>query len=243
MNRKHWWVVGVISLSLPVNAASLFQPVEISDAELSQLRGRYVLPDRVIHFGVTMSTFWQNNAGQSIGANVTLQVSGQAQPSLHVSYVGQAESGGSAAVPGVGQVIGGNGLAQVQGISQSVRSAGDYNDALNDLSISISNTVESLPTPEGQAWSGSTQFSNEAGSVQITNQSGGLRLALDANGQGLAQQQIGGGNVLQQANINSSLNSVRNLAALNIALRDRPLNMDLANCTWEQLRALRPAGY
>ena len=146
-------------------------------------------------------------------------------------------------MPGVGQVLGGNGLAQVQGISQSVRSAGDYNDALNDLSISISNTMESLPTPEGQAWSGNTQFSNEAGSVQITNQAGGLRLALDANGQGLAQQHIGGGNVLQQANINSSLNSVRNLAALNIALRDRPLNMDLANCTWEQLRALRPAGY
>ena len=235
-------MVGVLSISLPVNAASLFQPVEISDAELAQLRGRYVLPDRVIHFGVTMSTFWQNHAGQGIGAMVSLRVNGHAQPSLHVSYIDQVGNG-NAVVSGTGQVLGGNGLAQVQGISQSVRSAGDYNDALNDLSISIGSKAVDLPAPEGQPWSGSTQFANDAGSVKITNQAGGLQLALNANDQGLAQQQIGGGNVLQQANINSSMNSVRNLAALNVALRDRPLNVDLAQCTWEQLRALRPTGY
>lgn len=242
MNRKHWWMVGLLSLSIPVNAASLLQPIEISDAELAQLRGRYVLPDRVIHFGVTMSTFWQNNAGQAIGAMVSLRVDGQAQPSLYVSYLDQPGDG-NPVVPGSGQVIGGNGLAQVQGVSQSVRSAGDYNDALNDLSISVSRNGDDFSVPVGQAWSGSTQFSNAAGSVQITTHAGGLQLALDAAGQGLAQQQIGGGNVLQQASINSSLNSVRNLAALNVALRDRPLNVDLANCTWEQLRALRPTGY
>lgn len=242
MNRKYWWAVGVLSLSLPVNGASLFQAVEVSDTELSQLRGRYVLPDRVIHFGITMSTLWQNNAGQSIGATVTMQVNGNAQPSLHVSYLGQ-DGNGNAIVPGTGQVIGGGGLGQVQGISQSVRSAGDYNDALNDLSISISSKAGSLATPTGEPWNGSTQFTNEAGNVQITTHAGGLQLALDAAGQGVALQQMGGGNVLQQANINSNFNSVRNVAALNVALRDRPLNMELANCTWEQLRALRPIGY
>lgn len=242
MNKKNWWLAGVLALSLPVNAASLFQPSEISDAELAQLRGRYVLPDRVIHFGVTMSTFWQNSAGQAIGATVQLQVGANAQPSLYVSYTDQSGSG-SAVMPGTGQVIGGNGLTQVQGISQSVRSAGDYNDALNDLSISISSSENALPAPTGQPWNSTTGFTNDAGSVQISTLAGGLQMTLNAAGQGIAQQQIGGGNVLQQASISSNLNSVRNLAALNVALRERPLNMDLANCTWEQLRALRPAGY
>lgn len=242
MNMKYWWMAGALALSLPVSATSLLQPMEISDTELAQLRGRYVLPDRVIHFGVTMNTFWQNSAGQAIGATVTLQVHGNAQPSLHVSYIDQAGSG-AAVQPGTGQMIGGNGLGQVQGISQSVRSAGDFNDAMNDLSVSISSGADGLPTPAGQAWNGNTQFSNEAGSVQISTNAGGLQLALDAAGQGLAQQQIGSGNVLQQANINSNLNSVRNLTAINVALRDRPLNAELAGCTWEQLRALRPTGY
>ncbi len=242
MNKKSWWLAGVFALSLPINAASLFQPMEISDAELAQLRGRYVLPDRVIHFGVTMSTFWQNSAGQAIGAKVQLQVGGNAQPNLYVSYTDQSGNG-SAALPGTGQVLGGNGLTQVQGISQSVRSAGDHNDALNDLSISISSSANELPVPVGQSWNGTTGFTNDAGSVQISTLAGGLQLTLDAAGQGIAQQQIGGGNVLQQASINSNLNSVRNLAALNVALRDRPLNIDLANCTWEQLKALRPTGY
>lgn len=242
MKCKHWWLVGILSLSLPVNGASLFQPLELSDAELAQLRGRYVLPDRVIHFGVTMSTFWQNSAGQAIGARVTLQVDGQAQPTLYVSYIDQAGNG-SAVLPGTGQVIGGNGLAQVQGVSQSVRSAGDFNDALNDLNITISSKTDGMPMPVGQPWHGSSEFSNEAGSVQITNHAGGLQIMLNAAGQGIAQQQIGGGNVLQQANINSNLNSVRNLAELNVALRSRPLSMELGNSTWEQLRALRPTGY
>lgn len=242
MNIRPWWMVGILALSLPVSGASLFQPIEISDAELAQLRGRYVLPDRIIHFGVTMSTFWQNSAGQAIGATVSLAVNGNAQPSLHVSYHDQVGAGGQLQA-GTGQVIGGQGLSQVQGISQSVRSAGDYNDALNDLTVSISSSTDNLPVATGQPWSGSTQFSNDAGSVQVNSHAGGLQLALNAAGQGVATQQMGGGSVLQQANITSSQNSVRNLAALNVVLRDRPLNIELANTTWEQLKALRPTGY
>lgn len=242
MNKRYWWVAGVLCLSLPVQSASLFNPAEVSDRELSELRGRYVLPDRIIHFGVTMSTFWQNSAGQGIGALVSLRVDGSAQPNLSVSYIDQSGNG-LQALPGTGQILGGNGLTQVQGVSQSVRSAGDLNDALNDLSITVSRGGETPAVQGGQPWSGSSQFTNAAGSIQVSSHAGGLQVALQAAGQGQALQQIGAGSVLQQANINSSLTSVRNLAALNVALRDRPLNVELNNCTWEQLRALRPIGY
>ncbi|WP_022962430.1 hypothetical protein [Halopseudomonas pelagia] len=242
MNNKSWWLAGVLCLSLPVNGASLFKPVEVSDAELAELRGRYVLPGRIIHFGVTMETFWQNSAGQGIGALVSLRVDGTAQPSLYVSYIDQTGSDTSV-VSGTGQIIGGNGLAQIQGVSQSVRSAGDFNDAWNDVSISISSGGTDYPAQSGQPWNGATQFANETGNVQISAHGGGLQVVLQAAGQGQAQQQIGAGSVLQQANMSGSLNSVRNLAALNVALRDSPLHATLGNCTWEQLRALRPIGY
>lgn len=53
--------------SLPASAANPFRAVELTDAQLSELRGRYVMPGRIIHFGVTMGTLWENGAGQSLG--------------------------------------------------------------------------------------------------------------------------------------------------------------------------------
>ncbi len=229
-------------LSLPVSAQGLFQPVELRDSELAELRGRYVLPDRVIHFGVTMTTFWQNSAGQAIGAQVNFQMNGKSEPSLHVTMLEQLGNG-AIVNPGTGQVIGGAGLGSVQGVVQSVRSAGDYNDALNDLTINISSSEQTF-AQGGQPWNGPTQFANGAGVVHINKHAGGLQIALQANhGQGNAQQTMGGGNLSQHANIGGNLNQVFNTAELNVALRERALSMDLANCAWEQMRALRPAGY
>lgn len=242
MNTRNWLIAGLISFSVPASAGNLFQPVELTDNELSQLRGRYVLPDRVIHFGVTMNTFWQNSAGQTVGALVSLRIDGAAQPSLHVSFNDQAGNG-TAVTPGTGQVIGGAGLSNVDGIVQSVRSAGDYNDGQNDLNIVVSKGETPLAPASGQSWSGTESFSNGAGDVVVSNQGGGLRVALQAAGQGTAQQQIGGSGLSQQTSISGSLNTVRNMATLNVGLRDRPLKLDLANFTWEQMRSLRPAGY
>jgi hypothetical protein len=242
MKTRTWLIAGLIGLSLPVSAGNLFKPVELSDTELAQLRGLYVLPDRVIHFGVTMNTIWQNSAGQSVGALVSLRVDGLAEPSLHVSFTDQSGNG-TAVTPGAGQVIGGAGLNNVDGIVQSVRSAGDYNDGLNDLSIVVTNGESTLPAATGVAWSGAGAFGNDAGEVMVTSHAGGLQIALQAAGQGTALQQIGSSGISQQTSINGSLNTVRNIAALNVALRERPMGLDLANCTWEQMRALRPTGY
>src|SRR5690606_16394723 len=112
-------------LSLPAAAQNVFHVEEVSDAELAELRGRFVLPDRVVHFGVTMTTLWQSDAGR-IGAQVQMQVNSDSQPSLHVSFLDEASSAGVTFAQGSGQVVGGKGLDSVQGVVQSVRSAGDY---------------------------------------------------------------------------------------------------------------------
>jgi len=232
--------------SLPVSAANPFRAAELSDAELSELRGRYVMPGRIIHFGVTMSTVWENSASQNLGASVTFSVDNKAQPSLHVtdlSHQQQDTGNGNTVTPGTGQVLGGAGLNEVRGISQSVRSAGDFNDGLNSLEIIVSRGGDDAVPVGTTVWSGSHEFNGTVGKVSVNGHGGGLRILLDAGTQGSAVQQIGNGNVLQQANFTGDQNTVRNLAALSVSLKDLPLGQDFANCTLEQLRALRPIGF
>lgn len=243
MKFKACLLLSLLCPALTANATSLFQAVEVSDAELANLRGRYVLPDRILSFGVTMSTVWHNSAGDAIGAQVNLQVNHQVQANITVTPYYQSGNG-NPVNNGNGQIIGGAGLNNVQGIAQSVRSAGDFNSGLNDLSIDIHHGDNAPPPNGGQNWSGSQQFSNAAGTVSISSANGGLQMALQANHQqGLAQQQIGDGGVSQHANISGSFNNVQNLAALNVAMRDNPQGLQQAQCAWDQLRAMRPIGY
>ncbi|MDU9407908.1 hypothetical protein RTH74_09910 [Pseudomonas sp. zfem001] len=242
MHKKLWLAASILAASLPVGASTLFQPVEVSDQELAQLRGRYVLPDRIISFGVVMTSTWQNSAGQVIGAEVALNVAnGQIQPSLYVRQISSPGNGNVTA--GSGTITGGAGLENVQGIVQSVRTAGDLNTGLNDLRLRITTGNGDVPVdPDAQPWNGSQDFSNAAGLVHVSTRAGGISIALNASqGQGSSSQQIGGG-VAQHANISGTLNNVRNLAALNVALRDNPRNLNLENCI-EQIRALRPHGF
>ena len=59
MKTLVWFMALLVMFSLPVNAANPFRAAELTDAELSELRGRYVMPGRIIHFGVTMSSVWE----------------------------------------------------------------------------------------------------------------------------------------------------------------------------------------
>lgn len=241
MNICKGMAVVVACMSLPAAAQSAFRIEEVSDAELAQLRGRFVLPDRVVHFGVTMTTLWQNGAGD-IGAQVQFQVNAGSQPSLHVSLL--SEAGAGASMPqGGGQVIGGAGLNDVRGVVQSARSAGDYNDTLNTISVRINGSSDPQP-PAGQSWSGPMALNNDVGSVQVTREMGGLQISVQANhGQGHAQHSISGGLLAQQSNISGNMNKVLNTTELNVTLRQMALGTDLARCAWEQLRGLQPAGY
>lgn len=242
MNSKLWLAASILAASLPVSAGNLFQPVEVADHELAELRGRYVLPDRIISFGVVMSSTWQNSAGQVIGAEVAVNVAnGQVQPSLQVREISSLGTGAEVA-GGTGVITGGNGLDSVNGIVQSMRTAGDLNSGLNDLRVQISTGGSATTSTESQPWTGSQAFGNAAGTVSVSSRNGGINIALQAGqGHGFSSQQIGGG-VAQHANISGSLNEVRNLATLNVALRDNPRSLNLDTCI-EQLRALRPHGY
>ncbi|WP_137822671.1 hypothetical protein [Pseudomonas sp. D(2018)] len=240
MNTKTWWMATLLALSIQAGASDLFKPEELSDAELSQLRGRYVLPDRIISFGVVMTSTWENAAGQVIGAQVGMSLSsGQVQPALYSTPI-QRAGNGSSITPGSGQVIGGSGLDSVRGVVQSVRAAGDGNNGENGLDIRISQGGEAQSAPATQSWGAEQTVSNAAGMVRISSGDGGLGIAIQAsNGQGTSSQRIGAGGVAQQSAIGGDLNHVRNLASLEVHLRDVPRVGNLRQ-SFDQLRGLCP---
>jgi len=240
---KPWMIVSLLLPAVPVNGSSLFKPVEISDAEMATLRGRYVMPEGIVHFGVTMATQWRNNSGASIGAQVNLTVNNLAQANLTVTPL-YGSGSGNLPVYGGGQVIGGQGLNEVQGISQSVRTAGDFNSGENYVDVHIIRSPGQTFTTEGQSWGGNQQFSNEAGAVQVSSVNGGLKLNLIAGqNQGLASQSIGRGGIAQQANISGQMNQVRNLTSLTVALQQNTARAQRVNCNLSDLAIMRRAGY
>lgn len=232
-----------IVASLSVQASNPMQPVELSDAELSQLRGRYVMPGRIIHFGVTMSSQWENANGQVLGGAVRMNVSeGMFQPQFNVSII--TENGDrNAPLAGSGQIYGGDGLASVNGVTQSIRSAGDFNSAANSFAINVKrgNTAPEAASA-GQQFANSIGSTN-AGNVQISASNGGFSIAIDALGQGTSRQQLGGGGLQQLTNIGGAGNMVRNLTELDVVLRDSPLPTHSMSGVLDQVRALRTSGY
>jgi hypothetical protein len=243
MKLKKWMLASLLLTAMPVGASNLFQPVEISDAEMATLRGRYVMPEGIVHFGVTMSTSWRNSSGATIGAQVNLTVNNNLTANLNVTPIYGA---GDSSQPGTGQgqIIGGQGLSNVKGISQSVRTAGDFNNGENYVDVNISRSPGQTFSTEGKSWGGDQQFSNEAGAVQVSSVDGGLQIQLQAShGQGAASQSIGQGGINQQANIGGTLNQVRNLSSLTVAMQDNPVGQQRVYCNLTQFGVSPRAGY
>lgn len=220
-------------------AGTPFQPVELSDPELDQLRGRYVLPDHIVHFGVTLTSTWEQS-GQQLGASVSLQAQHGVQPVLTITPV----SSGNGHMPqsGSGVIIGGQGLANVDGISQSVRTAGDLNSAVNGIQISIERNGQAPDLAGGTPLGDGYSHSNGLGTVSVSAAQGKLQLGIATHGQGRSLQQLGGG-LLQDTRIVSSQNTVINAARLDVVMQQGNRSMDVLNCNLDPLRTLRPAGY
>jgi hypothetical protein len=229
---------------LPVQAESVFKPIELKDQELAQLRGKYVMPGRVISFGIVMSSTWKNAVGDNIGARVSMQIQESTiKPQFYVTTIDEKGTGAAPAA-GTGTVIGGAGLNQTQGVTQSVRAAGDYNTASNNVSIDVKEANQApVVAQEGTPLNNApVSASNGAGTVSVTPGNGGIQLAINANGQGAAMQQLAAGGLLQAAQMVGGNNAVNNLAQLNVVLRNNLPSSGALDCNLDQLKGLRTMG-
>ena len=215
---------------------------------MAELRGRYVMPGRIISFGIVMSSTWTNAVGDTITGKASMQIdSATITPQFYVQTTGSTGTGTNQNT-GTGNVVGGAGLGTGTGVTQSVRTAGDGNTAYNNVGINVtengfapSNIVQS-----GQVLvaGGTVTGDSAAGRVSVSANNGGLQMAILANhNQGNSLQQIGGGQVLQGTVLTGNTNFVNNMTQLNVVMGNNGLNNPALNCNLDQLKGLRTLGY
>jgi len=216
---------------------------------MAVLRGRFVMPGRIISFGIVMSSTWTNSAGATVTGSASMQIDKTTvTPQFYVQITGNDGNGSIKQPDGTGTVVGGGGLGSGQGVTQSVRAAGDGNTASNAVDINVS---KNGLAPANYAQSGQALVAGEAitgstaaGQVTVSAKNGGLQMALLANNnQGNVVQQIGGGNVLQGTVIQGNSNLINNLTQLNIVMGNNGLNNIAQNLNLDQLKGLRTIGY
>lgn len=229
--------------SLPIQASEIFRPIELHDQELAQLRGRYVMPGRIISFGIVMSSTWKNAVGDNIGAQVSMQIQESTiKPQFYVTTTKETGNGGTPSAA-TGSIVGGAGLNQTQGVTQSARSAGDYNTAYNNVGINVSEADQApAASNQGTPLNGPVSASNGAGTVTVSPGNGNIQLAINANGQGSSLQQLGAGGLVQATNLLGSSNLVNNLTQLNVVLRNNAPSVGALDCNLDQLKGLRSMG-
>ena len=246
MKTSTWLVAACLATSFSAHAQ--FKPIEVKDHELSELRGRYVMPGRIISFGVVMSSTWQNARGDRIGATATMQVQQSSfKPQFYVS-LDKKDGSGAPVAPGNGTVSGGAGLNNPQGVTQSVRAAGDHNSAYNNVAINVKegNSAPAVGKPQGQLLgSGQTiTGSNGAGTLSVSSTGKGIQLGIQANNnQGASVQRLAQGGLLQATTLMGGNNAVNNITQLNVVLRNNLPTAGALNCNLDQLKGLRISGY
>jgi hypothetical protein len=254
MKTPIWLAVVCLAASLPTHA-EIFKPIELNDQELASLRGRFVMPGRIISFGIAMTSTWQNANGEVIGATSSMQIQQSTiKPQFYVSMIDEKGSGSARSQntgAGTGTVTGGNGLNSTEGVTQVVRAAGDNNTAYNNVDINVSKASQvpsSQPAAQqqGQALAAGTTLvgANGAGSLSVSSTGSGVQFNIVANNnQGNTVQRLAQGGLMQNTTLLGSSNQVRNLTSFNVVLRDNVATSGALNGNLDQLKGLRTSGF
>ncbi|MFK8332259.1 hypothetical protein M2D63_019850 [Pseudomonas sp. BJa5] len=248
MKTPLWLAMVCLAASLPTQAQTL-KPIELKDQELANLRGRYVMPGRIVSFGIVMTSAWQNANGEVIGATSSMQVQQTTiKPQFYVSMID--EKGMNSArtqSAGTGTVTGGSGLNSTEGVTQVVRAAGDNNAAYNNVDINVTKANQAPATqPQGEALAaGSTLVgANGAGSLSVSSTGSGVQFNIVANNnQGSSAQRLGQGGLMQNTTLLGSGNRVSNFTSLNVVLRENVPSAGSVNGNLDQLKGLRTLGF
>ena len=246
MKTSTWLAMVCLAASLPIQAET-FKPIELNDQELATLRGRYVMPGRIISFGIAMTSTWQNANGEVIGATSTMQIQQSTiTPQFYVSMIDE-KGNGSARSQGTGTVTGGSGLNSTEGVTQVVRAAGDKNTAYNNVDINVTKGSQAPATQQqGQALAAGQTLvgANGAGSLSVSSTGAGVQLNIVANNnQGSTVQRLAQGGLMQNTTLLGSSNQVRNLTSFNVVLRDNVASAGSLNGNLDQLKGIRTLGF
>lgn len=235
----------------------------LPDDELAQIRGKFIKPDSISFFGISMITSWQDEAGVTTVARLVFNVdflandpNGKPVPSLMVGWVrdGDPALDVSASHPGYTPLMLTQGVAPVGGLdgtsgaAQANIIAGADNAASNSLQIALvpQSSVEAFGA-EGLTSISETSTQGFADGDQLEFRLGANEIGLILTGnQGTdsALQSVGGdfGRILQQTVLNSDGNAVLNNTAVIIGADLGAAGFDAVRAT-EALSAMKGHGF
>ncbi len=225
--------------------ATFSEERQLSDAELAQLRGRFVDQGQIMFFGVQMSSEWRTSAGEQLRAGGTLRGDLRgASPT--VRFEPHLTVGNSTSLPGAssgnGAVVRDAGTGNARGVVQSIQAGGNFNAAANDLQIDILDAA-GRDVSAGSAGAANTQQRLPSGTrMAVSSGARGIGVNLQVPSMGSVSQAIVPGRGLRQSiQLTSDAQQVRNLTRLQLYMGDRGANTEVSGLRGavESARGLR----
>ena len=206
----------------------------VSDAELGEIRGKFITPEAVSFFGIEMVTSWQDAAGITTTAQLVFTVdflkdqNGQPVPGLMIGWSRDGDPAmditdtneGYVPVIAAQQVLPIGGLDSTRGATQANLIAGTQNTARNSMQIALvpASQVSRFATGGlNPVTVGQTVTFGDGDTLEFRASDNTLGLALTGANGGDSTLQIAGGqfgSLLQQTLLNSDRNDVMNSTAV-----------------------------
>jgi hypothetical protein len=219
---------------------------EISDAELSDMRGRYTPGDNTVAwFGVKMISTWQTTAGQVLEGTMALSMD-LAKSKPTVSFVPSVSITHINAPPPVpstdpSRQVDASGLANVAGVTQSVQVAGDSNLASNVTRLSVQDGGSPPATGSSSGPDTASAYADGASAVaSFDGNSANVLLTID--GQGAVSQWIHNGSVGQSVQLAADNQWISNRMEIDLIRQTVAANTQLAQNVAQSIALARGIG-
>ncbi|MCD9027943.1 hypothetical protein LDO26_06950 [Luteimonas sp. BDR2-5] len=216
---------------------------EIPDAELGDMRGRYIVGDnRIAWFGVSMVSTWLTDSGQTVQGALRIGFDLSAgRPQLHFEPSVTITEGVPAPVASGTRTIDASGLGNVDGLVQAIQVAGDGNYARNGTTLTVRDGDAATPVP---ALAGSASASAQSGgaSAHAGFDNGAARVLLQVAGQGATEQWIGASSVGQSIRIAGDGQAVSNQLQLDLVRQSLPSGQNIHQNVAQAIAMTRGVG-
>ena len=216
---------------------------EIPDSELGAMRGRYIVGDnRIAWFGVSMVSSWTTDSGQTVQGALRIGFDLSAgKPMLSFEPTVTITDGTAAQSASGLRHVDAAGLANVDGLVQSIQVAGDGNFARNGATL----TVRSGDAPDGASVAGAGSASAQSGgaSAHVGFENGAARVLLQVAGQGATEQWIGANSVGQSIRIAGDGQAVSNQLQLDLVRQSLPSSQNIHQNVAQAIALNRGVGF
>lgn len=260
--------LALFGVALPAQAQDAFAAVgdvgpPVPDAELAEIRGKFIKPDSISFFGISMITSWQDENGVTTVARLIFNVDflsdgsgGDPVPRLLVGWVRDGDPSmdvteshsGYTPVLATQDVLPIGMLGDTSGAAQANVIAGADNSALNGIQIALvpESSLQEIQSG-GLTPIDATSVYGFADGDQLEFRLGANELGLiltGNNGSDSSIQSVGGdlGRMLQQTVLNSDGNAILNNTAVIIGADLGAANFDAIRAT-EALSSMKGHGF